>query len=396
MKKAILIALVVLVVLILVWVNASVNRIFVQPELEDMENYFNKYWPEVERDIDRLEAERMFRPSRYLRDAGERMNSSFDWKNGKGRVKEGSLLHISKETVETIKQKGDSWVALDPNDINDNIDFSWLELLTHYDYWDLNKAIIDHAGPRIFYPHMPVPEISILLIWSKLAFIWSKDEKNFVETSAKLRKLTNILYSSNNLIASLIGVRILRIEHEFKSAMLKNDLPVPNSWRTFGDEVTDAAKAVLFAKAWAANLLMNTDNIARVFPNEKILIGDCLCIHETALNALMFKQNLSQKQDKQFEIITNALEKYQYDCNTIPIKQLWEGQTEKEVVSILDAISEPTSTLEYLLKYFGKLPLFKETITKVFFVIHLPNAFIEYRKTIGRNGRANRANGDSP
>lgn len=395
MKKGILIALAVLVILILVCFNASVNRIFVHPELEDMENHFNKYWPEVESDIGRLEAERMFRPSRYLNDIGERLNSSFEWKNGTAGVREGSLLYISNETVQTIKQKGHGWVALDPSDINENIDFSWLELLAHYDYWDLNKAIIDHAGPRIFYPHMPIPEISILLIWSKLAFIWSKDEKNFLETSANVRKLANLLYSTNNLIASLTAVKILRIEHEFKSAMLKNDVPVPNSWRTFGDEVTDAAKAVLFAKAWAANIFMSTDNIARVFPNEEILIGDCLCIHETALNALMFKENLKRKQNKQFEIITNALEKYQNDCNTIPIKQLWEGKTEKEIVSILDAISEPTSTFDCLFKYLGKLPLFKETIVKVLFVISLPNAFVEYRKPLGRNGRGDKASGDS-
>ena len=95
-------------VLILAWGNTSVNKIFVRPVLEEMENDFDKYWPEVERDIDRLKAERMFRPSRYLLDIGERLNSSFDWKNGKGRVKEGSLLHISKETVEKIKQKGNS------------------------------------------------------------------------------------------------------------------------------------------------------------------------------------------------------------------------------------------------------------------------------------------------
>ena len=60
-------------------------------------NDFDKYWPEVERDIGRLEAESIFRPSRYLLDIGERLNSSFDWKNGKGRVKAGSLLYISKE-----------------------------------------------------------------------------------------------------------------------------------------------------------------------------------------------------------------------------------------------------------------------------------------------------------
>jgi hypothetical protein len=395
MKKSILIALVVLVVLILVCFNACLNRIFVQPGLEKMENHFNKYWPEVERDIDRLEAERIFQPSRYLRDLGERLNSSFDWKNGTGRVREGSLLYISTETVETIKREEDGWVALDPSDINDNIDFSWLELLSDYDYWDLNKAIIDHAGPRIFYPHMPIPEISILLIWSKLAFIWSKNEKNFLETSAKLRKLADILYSANNLIASLVGVKILRIEHEFKSAMLKNEVPLPDSWRTFGDEVTDAAKAVLYAKAWAANIFMSTDNIERVFPDEAILIGDCLCINETALNALMLKENLKRKQNKQFQIITNALEKYQYDCNTIPIKQLWEGKAEKEIVSILDSISEPVSTFDYLFKYLGKLPLFKETIIKVFFVISVPSAFTEYRKTTDRNGTGNKANGDS-
>ena len=79
-------------------------------------------------------------------------------------------------------------------------------------------------------------------------------------------------------------------------------------------------------------------------------------------------------------------------ANQLVIKK---GLHEYGSFRILDAISEPTSTLEYLLKYFGKLPLFKETITKVFFVIYLPNAFIEYRKTIGRNGRANRADEDS-
>jgi hypothetical protein len=166
--------------------------------------------------------------------------------------------------------------------------------------------------------------------------------------------------------------------------MLRNDIRISDSWRTFGSEVTDAAKGVLFAKAWSANLFMSTENIKRVLPNDKIRFGDCLCIHETALNALMFKENLKQKQNKQVKIITNALEKYQHDCNTIPIRKLWEGKTEKEVVSIEDAILEPTSTFEYLFKYVGKLPFFRETITKVFFVIYLPDAFTEYNKTKGQ------------
>jgi hypothetical protein len=208
--KRILIALAVLLVLILAWGNTSVNRIFVRPVLQEMENDFYKHWPQVERDIDRLEEETMFQPSRYLLDIGERFNASFDWKTGKGRVKEGSLLHISTELVEKIKQKGESWVALDPGDIHENIDLSWLELLSHYDYWDLNKAIINHMGRRIFYPHMTIPEISIFLIWSKLAFIRSKDQKTFVETSAQLRKLANILYSTTPIESKMEVICVAR------------------------------------------------------------------------------------------------------------------------------------------------------------------------------------------
>jgi hypothetical protein len=122
------------------------------------------------------------------------------------------LLHLPSDVVARIQGYGADWpTRISSQDIAGR-DFSWLEALGQYDSWSVLSAgrLRDFPVGNVFYE--PIPNYTSLLILAKLRYALSFVTGDFLEASAEVRHLAELMRSQGLLISELSGLMLYRFD----------------------------------------------------------------------------------------------------------------------------------------------------------------------------------------
>lgn len=204
------------------WV-LSQHPVDVNQYSKQIEQDFEKYYPQMLIDANTMEGIAVFNSLTYTKDASEFLNPLVSWSyDGSLNDKTSSNKETLKLDPELIKilntDKDYSQIKIDWS--QKKLDFSWFNKLHNFDHWNYTQNTPYSKSENNFeVMTSPTPDFSELLRWSKLYLLYSRDLKQLEANSEHIDHLAKLIYSHPSFLNAMVAVSILRIKKEFHASL---------------------------------------------------------------------------------------------------------------------------------------------------------------------------------
>ena len=183
------------------------------------------------------------------------------------------------------------------------LDLEWFKNLHKFSHWEPEAGEPFDLLPKDLaiseIVSLPYPSFDNLLLWVELRFIKSLEAKDYAVALKDVRQLSNLLYSSNDLVGTVFSVVALNYERKFLDLLKKNNINIP--WQTIDHETYLRARRFVGASESFYNLNTPLFMLQEIFSSPPPL-GFCLGMKRLFTAKVLFKPSLKGNYAGHFEL----------------------------------------------------------------------------------------------
>jgi hypothetical protein len=273
----------------------SQNQGNISQYTQQVEQDFEKFYPQMLVDAKTMEEISIFNPLSYNKDASDFLNPLVSWSDRQNADGPKDLkpqpLKLNSELVNILNSKKEfSQIKIDWSKYN--LDFSWFKKLQNYDHWNYTQSTPYVKNETNFeVMTAPTPNYSEFTDWSKLYLLYSRDTKQLKANTEHIDHLAKLIYSHQSYLNAMVAINLLKIKKEFHASLNEAEQSqvlgvIPNN------KVIKALQRFVSAVAGMYSILTPDT----VFNNARLIkISTCLLLEESvSMNAdLKFLFSLS-------------------------------------------------------------------------------------------------------
>lgn len=249
--------------------------------IQQTEQDFRKYYPQMLIDAKTMEEIPVFHPLTYTKDASEFLNPMVSWTSEQNpydpEKPEDYALKLNPELVAALKADKDfAKIKIDWSKYK--LDFSWFKKIQDYDHWSYTQnAPYSKNETNFSVMTAPNPNYPELTRWVMVYLLYSRDFKQLKANSKDIDHLAKLIFSHQNYLNALVAVQILKIKRGFHESLSEAEQKQMQGV-LLSDETITAIKRFVSAFAGMYSILTPDE----VFNNMRMIkIGNCLMLEES-------------------------------------------------------------------------------------------------------------------
>lgn len=241
----------------------------------------------------------------YSHDVGELLNPKLQWEpisvtETSGTAKEAPLappLAVPRKVIEQVLRYRNDWMRHHHRLMEiAKIDFSIMEALAKYDYWDLEArspiALLIEEGRWDARAPLPMPRTIDLITLAKLRLAAGAERKVPLAALQQTRSLATLLLTTENMNLQLSALALLDIERRaFRYYVDKGQLQ-DSAWMPIPRAVTRRAARAIQATGGYLQIWTEIKTLDAVFISNPLPAGFCAAMNEALPKILGLRLHL--------------------------------------------------------------------------------------------------------
>jgi len=264
------------------------------------------------------------------KDAGQILNPKFPWmrevEENKEQVVNLPQIVIPAEIEKKLLDWKDDWLKRS-QDVNfSQLDFSWMERLQDFTYWDLEsnspRSSFFDQDPyeTTFYPF---PNMVQLKMWARLRLMKGIGEKNSLKAFKVVRHLGRLLLTTEDLLSSVYAISLFSAEREAFN-YLKKTGRAPKNWKPISKIMTDRLRRTLFG--WSLfSWTLPEFRLKQIVRDPERKVGYCRGINFGLREAIHNRVFLGDRYPERFAALDSVLNNEASFCRVSHWKAIWKN-----------------------------------------------------------------------
>ncbi len=335
--------LVVLASLIVTSVNYLIHT-SVDPIIENQLATQDKFLPRYIEDTERVLGLPLSEKSKFTADAGPLLNSALPWLPEQNNEIVGTATAtltkkisplVTKKEREQILRYGGNWLEHLSRHNRVSHDFSILEKLNQFDYWNLeenspleslirNKTFVDAT-------QLPAPDPQDLVTLIKLKVMKSVDGGDPIAILRNIRHIAQLFFTTENLQLFVTGLKLLDVERKAYHFFVDEEILNEPDWTPIASSQIQTAFKVATATKGYLYLWTKPETIEKVFLNpQEPPIAFCAATNEGlphvySLRSALYSQWPHERKNKiYFETLDRVYQRAAAVCRIKYLRTLKE------------------------------------------------------------------------
>jgi hypothetical protein len=293
------------------------------------------------------------------KDAGPYLNPRVIWTPDQSG-QEQFATRLAPELEEEILRYRNDWLRHHSRLLrNRQVDLSWFNELSKFDYWDLESnspqgKLIDeriYASPE----QIPIPDSIELITLAKLRLAVGADENKPLLALQQVRQLAQLLLTTESIHMYTLALGILDVERRGYQYFLDTEMMKEDDWEVIPRNITRRASRALWAARGYFHVWTDPNLLERIFLGPRTPVGFCAAINEAAPRELSLRPLLShtlpfeRNLDAPLKELDKVMDRAYHSCRLKYLTAMTEGgllKREKGVPTFL-------TILPYSRKIFG-------------------------------------------
>ena len=333
-------------------------------------NLEEQIWNAYLADQDVVAKEDFFKLSPRTSDAGDYLNSKMNL--GQRFASPPFEIALSYQAIKVLNDRPalKSWVTkADQIDFSKS-DFSWMQKIAKYDYWQIYSANSEFI--KYDYPPwaLPTPDWSELVNWARLRLLYGIKQGKELQALKEVRHLAHLIYTQDIQESQIMSLGILEIENKFVDYLKTKNKNL--NWKTISPDVLVRARRVHFSTpTWISSVTGSDEKYAQVV-NLKQPVGVCAAFNRVAVEAYTARDLLvgavfsTDKYLRRFERWEKDMKRFDSSCQLQVARSSMSRSFKPERI-------EGGIALDNFLRLFYQVPLFREGVGLRILHVVIPN-----------------------
>ena len=209
--------------------------------------------------------------------------------------------------------------------IKKKLDLELFNSFEQSDFWDIekNSPIADLIEQNLFVPAEEIPALDSLdlIALAKLRLLEATFKKDYLKALTDVRKLVNLLLTTENFRLELTALAILDAEHTASVLFLENKWITPEDWKAIDGNVTRRAGRAIRATRAYLRFWTPVPVLKQIYLSAQSPVGFCAAVNdalpqEWAMKSEMQPQLIFERNyQEHFDVLQKIYERASQQCH---------------------------------------------------------------------------------
>jgi len=315
--------------------------LFVEPDLAQRASEDHKFLPRLL--SDHAEISQTYLPVEFgsKEDAGPYLNPLVAWTGGEGRTPLAQL-ELPDPLLSMLKEgeKG-AWIDRGNSIPWKQLDFTWMQRLSDFDYWDIHKSCvgcvsseIERLGPSAY----RAPAYKHLQGWAKLRLIKGVKEGDIKTGVKEVRDLARLVMSNETLASAMVAQGIYFMERAAFDYAKAHDMNLIGEWHPLDWDTLTKTKRACWATGTLFNLGRSGEAIRSIYDSKQPLYCKCAGMSEGMARGILVGSTLRHAAAPEHNKLMSTIIADAKGCRLTPLRSMWHRPN-------LDVSDDPESEI---------------------------------------------------